>query len=300
MRATSETATLAVARSRLQQWLGPHSLLRRITRRRIHAASLVIILLVLLAAVVAPWAAPRDPFSTNLLNTHDTVSGQHWLGTDEIGRDTFSRLLYGARVSVQVGVLAVGISHGVGILLGLLSGFRGGILDEVIMRFMDALFIIPGLLLALAIASALGPNLTNVMIAIGVAGVAAPSRLVRGQVLSARELDYVLAAQSVGISDTRIALRHILPNVVAPLIVSATLAVGRAILTEASLSFLGVGIQPPAASWGAMLQSGYPFLEINPVESFAPGMAIFMVVLTINLLGDALREAWDPRLRGTR
>ena len=158
----------------------------------------------------------------------------------------------------------------------------------------------PGCCFALAIASALGPNLTNVMIAIGVSGVAPPSRLVRGQVLSARELDYVLAAQSVGISDTRIALRHILPNVVAPLIVSATLAVGRAILTEASLSFLGVGIQPPAASWGAMLQSGYPFLEINAVESFAPGMAIFMVVLTINLLGDALREAWDPRLRGTR
>ncbi len=258
--------------------------MRRVTRRRIHAVSLVVILFIVVAAAAAPIIAPQNPNKTHLLNIHQGPSAEYLLGTDEIGRDILSRLLMGARVSIQVGFVAVGISHGAGIVLGLLAGFRGGILDEVIMRFMDALLVIPALVLALAIASVLGPSLTNVMIAIGITGIAGPARLIRGQVLAVREFDYVLAARSIGASGPRIAFRHMLPNTLAPLIVSATLAIGRAILTEATLSFLGVGIQPPAASWGAMLQAGYGYLEQNLVESFAPGIAIFTIVLSVNLL----------------
>lgn len=284
---------------RLNRWFGHGSVLRRATRRKINAVALVVIIVGLFAAIAAPVLAPMDPYSTNLRNTHQPPSTEHLLGTDEIGRDILSRLLYGARVSIQVGFVAVAISHGIGIVLGLLSGFRGGIVDEVIMRFMDALIVIPPLVLALAIASVLGPSLINVMIAIGIVGIAAPARLIRGQVLAVREFDYVLAARSIGSPGTRIAFLHMLPNTLAPLIVSATLGVATAIITEASLSFLGVGIQPPAASWGAMLQAGYGYLERNLVESFAPGLSIFAVVLSVNLLGDGLREALDPRLRGT-
>ncbi len=270
------------------------------TRRPVHVISLVVIILVVIVALAGGILAPYDPTKTAVRDRHQAPSTEHWLGTDEIGRDILSRLMFGARVSMQVGLLAVAISHGIGITLGLLAGFRGGIIDEVIMRFMDALFVIPALVLALAIASLLGPSLTNVMIAIGVTGLGSPARLVRGQVLAVREFDYVLAARSIGSPGIRIAALHIFPNTLAPLIVSATLAVAQAIITEASLSFLGVGIQPPAASWGAMLQAGYGYLEQNLIESFAPGMAIFIVVLAVNLLGDGLREALDPRLRGTQ
>ena len=195
--------------------------------------------------------------------------------------------------------MAVGLALVIGIPLGLLAGFRGGILDEVIMRFMDAIFMIPTLALALAIAAALGPSLTNVVIAIGVTNIPRYARIVRGQVLSVREHDYVLAARSIGSPGMRVALLTVLPNSIQPVIVQATLSTGFAILAEAGLSFLGVGIQPPTASWGAMLQGGYRYLERNLIESMVPGLAIFMTVLSVNLLGDGLREALDPRLRGT-
>ena len=298
MREASSEIAIPVGRARLERWLGPSSVFGRMTRRRIHAAGLAVLVAMVVVAVAAPTFAPRDPNKTAFRERHQGPSVEHWLGTDEIGRDIASRLMFGARVAFEVGLIAVSISHGIGISLGLLAGFRGGIVDEIIMRFMDALFVIPPLILALAIASMLGPSLTNVMIAIGVTGLGGPARLVRGQVLAVREFDHVLAARSIGASGSRIALRHILPNTLSPLIVSATLAVGFAVLTEASLSFLGVGIQPPTASWGAMLQTGYRYLEQNLVESFAPGMAIFTVVLAVNLLGDGLREALDPRLRG--
>ena len=297
MGATSGEIAILARRPRLVRWLGPESVLRRATRRKIHRASLVILLLAILAAIFAPVIRTHDPFSTNLRNTHQGISAEHLLGTDDTGRDILSRLLYGARVSIQVGFVAVGISHGIGITLGLTAGFRGGLIDEVIMRLMDALIVIPPLVLALAIASVLGPSITNVMIAIGIVGIAGPARLIRGQVLAVREFDYVMAARSVGSPGPRIAFRHILPNTLAPLIVSATLGVATAIITEASLSFLGAGVQPPNASWGAMLQSGYGYLEQNLVESFAPGLAIFGVVLSVNLLGDWLRDVLDPRMK---
>ena len=283
----------------MRRWLARDTLIRRMMRKRIHVASLVVVLFVVVVATAAPWMAPQDPNEIDIPGRHQGPTPHRWLGTDDLGRDILSRLVYGARVSMQVGILAVGFGHGFGIALGLISGLRGGIVDEVVMRTMDALFTIPGTVLALAIATVLGPNVTNVIIAIAVTGIATPSRLVRGQVLAVREYDYVLAARSIGASGIRVAVRHIFPNILAPLIVSATLMVGWAILLESSLSFLGVGVQPPASSWGAMLQGGYIYLEINLIESFAPGLAIFFTILAINLLGDALREAWDPRLRGT-
>ena len=295
----------------LERWFGKYSILRRTTRRRIHAVSLVVTAIIIICSLFAAQLAPYHPNDTHPRQGHKGIfaastetnvgwyASRFWLGTDEIGRDLLSRLIFGARVSLQVGFMAVGLALVVGIPLGLLAGFRGGILDEVIMRFMDAIFMIPTLALALAIAAALGPSLTNVVIAIGVTNIPRYARIVRGQVLSVREHDYVLAARSIGSPGMRVALLTVLPNSIQPVIVQATLSTGFAILAEAGLSFLGVGIQPPTASWGAMLQGGYRYLERNLIESMVPGLAIFVTVLSVNLLGDGLREALDPRLRGT-
>ncbi|MBI4200368.1 MAG: ABC transporter permease [Chloroflexi bacterium] len=279
--------------------MGRHPFVGRLLGNKAYLLSALVVLIAVAAAFTSPFS-PYEPNANDLLHDHEGPSRLHWLGTDYLGRDILSRLMHGARVSLQVGVLAVAASYAIGIALGLLAGIRGGLVDELTMRLMDAVFVIPGLLLALAIAAALGPSIVNVMIAISVTFIAGPARLMRGQVLAVREFEYVLAARSFGASALRIALRHVLPNTLAALIVSGTLDVARAILIEASLSFLGAGIRPPAASWGNMLQQGYTYMELNLIEPFAPGIAIFLIVLAINLLGDALREAWDPRLRGTR
>jgi peptide/nickel transport system permease protein len=266
--------------------------------RRVVIFGFVIILLLLLTAIFAPLIAPYDPYGQNLDSILQHPGAAHWLGTDEIGRDVLSRLIYGTRTSLMVGVVAVGVAALIGVSLGLVSGYFGGWLDTIIMRIIDALMAIPGLVLALVFAAMLGGGLFNIMIAVGVSMVPGYCRLMRGQVLSVKNADFILAAHSLGSNDMRIMLRHILPNCLPPLIVLITLQLGMAILTEAGLSYIGIGIAPPGAAWGSMVNEGYHFLSMNPVLSFAPGLSIMLVVLAFNLVGDGLRDALDPRLRG--
>ena len=258
---------------------------------------LAIVTLAILAAIAAPWLTPYPPERQDIGILLTGPSGVHPLGVDDLGRDVLSRVLFGARVSLAVGVIAVGISLFVGVPLGLVSGYFGGGTDNVIMRVMDGLLAFPALVLALGISAVLGPSLENAMIAIGVVGVPTFARLVRGSALAVRNLEYVLAARAVGAAQPRIVIRHVFPNVLSPVIVQASLAVGVAILTEATLSFLGLGVQPPTPSWGSMVDAGKGYLSVAPWFAFAPGAAIFVTVLGFNFLGDALRDALDPRLR---
>lgn len=259
----------------------------------------VIILLNILAAVFAPFLSPYNPYLQDLANALEQPSIEHWLGTDPLGRDVASRLIYGTQTSLMVGIIAVGVETLIGMALGLVSGYFGGWLDAIIMRVIDAMMAIPMLILALVFAAVLGGGLKNVMLEVGVAMVPSFCRLMRGQVLAANQSDYVLAAHVVGGSDARIMLQHILLNCLPPLIVLFTLDLGRAILIEAGLSFLGIGIAPPGAAWGSMVNDGYTYLMTNPILSFAPGVCIMLVVLAFNMVGDGLRDALDPRLRGT-
>jgi peptide/nickel transport system permease protein len=259
---------------------------------------LIIILALIITAIFAPLLAPYNPNVLDLGQALQNPSHEHLLGTDNFGRDTLSRLIYGARISIMVGAIAVGIAAVVGIILGLIAGYFGGTLFIVIMRFLDAVMAIPMIALALVIASLLGGGLKNVMIAVAIALAPMYARLMCGQVLSIRENDYVTAGRAVGAGNWRIMFRHILPNCFPPLIVQMTMMMGTAILTEASLSFLGIGIEPPTAAWGAMVTDGYRYLLSNPVLSFAPGVAIMLVVFGFNMVGDGLRDALDPRLRG--
>ncbi len=271
-------------------------LLRSILQTRLAGASLAIVLVVVFAAVFAGIIAPYDPNLQDYSAFTKAPSWQHLLGTDDLGRDVLSRIIYGSRVSLEVGIIAVGIALVAGVAIGLVAGYWGGALDDVLMRVMDAVQAFPGLILALAITAALGPGITKVMIAIGVVGTPVFARLTRAQVLSVRERDYVIASRALGAGPLRTILQHVWPNVTAPLIVQATLLVGGAIISEASLSFLGVGVQPPTASWGSMLQTGYQYMQVAPWLSIFPGLAIFLTVLSFNFLGDALRVALDPRL----
>jgi peptide/nickel transport system permease protein len=228
-----------------------------------------------------------------------TPSWSHWLGTDECGRDSLSRLIIGSKNSLMVGVVAVGIAAGVGIITGMLAGYYGGLINVVIMRIVDALMSFPMILLALLIAGLLGSGLSNVMIALGVAMIPVYARLMCGQVLAIRENDYVLAARSMGSNNWRLMFRHVMPNSFPPLIVLVTMQIGAAVLAEAGLSYLGIGITPPDPSWGAMVYNGFKYLLTNPLLSFIPGVAIMLVVFAFNMVGDGLRDALDPRLRGS-
>jgi peptide/nickel transport system permease protein len=266
--------------------------------RRVVVFGSIVILVLIFAAIFAPLLAPYDPYQQNLEVLLQHPSGAHWLGTDEIGRDVLSRLLYGTRTSLMVGVVAVGVAALIGVTLGLISGYFGGWLDVIVMRCIDALMAIPGLVLALVFAAILGGGLKNIMIAVGISLVPTYCRLMRGLVFSVKNADFILASHSLGSKDTRIMLLHILPNCLPPLIVLITLQLGMAILIEAGLSYIGIGISPPGAAWGSMVNEGYKFLQRNPVLSFAPGMSIMLVVLAFNLVGDGLRDALDPRLRG--
>lgn len=260
---------------------------------------LVIILLLVFTAIFAPWLAPYDPYLQDMSKQLLPPSSEHLLGTDFFGRDTLSRVIYGTQTSLMVGIVAVGIAASIGMTLGLISGYFGGITYAVIMRLMDAMMSLPMILLALVIAALLGGGLKNVIIALGIGLVPGYARLMCGQVLSVKENDYVMAARSLGSGNIRIMLGHILVNCFPPLIVMMTMMLGTSILAEAGLSFLGVGIKAPGAAWGSMVADGYRYLRKNPILSFAPGIAIMLVVFAFNMVGDGLRDALDPRLRGT-
>ena len=260
---------------------------------------LIIILALLFTALTADLIAPYDPYDQDLRSSLAQPNSKHWLGTDVLGRDTLSRVIYGTRTSLMVGFIAIGIGATIGMLLGLLAGYYRGWVYVIIMRFMDSLIAFPLIVLALVLAALLGGGLKNVMIAIGVGLTPAYARLMCGVVLSIRETDYVLAGRSMGASNLRIMLGHVLPNSFPPLIVLITMMLGTTILAEAGLSFLGIGIDPPGAAWGAMVSDGYRYLLTNPMLSFAPGIAIILVVFAFNMVGDGLRDALDPRLRGT-
>ncbi len=269
--------------------------LRRLLARRTAVFGLVVVVLMALFAVFAPWIAPFDPLATSFAMVRKAPSGANWFGTDEVGRDLFSRVLWGGRASLAAGVISVTIAVGIGVPLGMLAGYVGGAVDAVVSRITDAMLAIPFLILAIALAAFLGPSLGNAMIAIGITATPIFVRLARGQVLAVRAEDYVEAARAVGNGPARILLRHILPNILPPVIVQATLAIAAAIIAEASLSFLGLGQQPPAPSWGSMLNTAQRFLTQAPWMAVFPGLAIFVTVLAFNLLGDGLRDALDPK-----
>jgi peptide/nickel transport system permease protein len=260
---------------------------------------IVFIILFFFTAIFAPLLAPYDPYDQNLDQVLLPSSVHHILGTDSLGRDTLSRLIYGSRNSLLVGIVAVGIAALSGIFIGLISGYFQGLGNSLIMRIVDALMCFPMILLALVIAALLGGGMKNVIIALGIALLPGYARLMCAQVLSVKQNDYVLAERAAGANNSRVMFSHILPNCFPPLIVLITMQMGGAILAEAGLSFLGIGIQPPASAWGTMVSDGRGFLLTNPVLSIAPGLAIMLVVFSFNMVGDGLRDALDPRLRGT-
>lgn len=261
---------------------------------------LVLILFFGLCALLAPVLAPMDPTEQALSLRLTPPSPGHWLGMDQLGRDVLSRLLYGARISLTVGLVVVLSAGLVGTLIGLIAGYAGGTVDEGLMRLTDVFFAFPPLILAMAIAGALGPNLNNAMIAIAVVTWPVYARLVRGQVLALRQREFVEAARAMGASTPRILYRHLLPNTLAPILVQASFDMGGAILAAAGLSFIGFGARPPTPEWGVMISEGTKFFSTQPWLSFFPGLAILLTVTAFNLIGDGLRDTLDPRLRGTR
>jgi peptide/nickel transport system permease protein len=271
--------------------------LRRLFKRKGAVIGLVVVATFILLALFAPFVAPYDPIATSWTLVRKAPSAQHWFGTDDLGRDVLSRVMYGARASLMAGAISVGIALSIGVPLGLLSGYRGGFIDALISRITDAMLACPFLILAIALAAFLGPSLSDAMIAIGISATPIFIRLTRGQVMVVKVEDYVEAARAIGNPRWRIALFHILPNIMPPLLVQATLSIAAAIIAEAALSFLGLGQQPPAPSWGSMLNAAQRFLTNAPWMAVWPGLAIFLVVLSLNLVGDGLRDALDPRAR---
>lgn len=256
------------------------------------------ILLFIIAAVFAPWLVPYDPDKIDMNNALLQPSTTHWLGTDALGRDTFSRTIYGTQTSLLIGVFVVLLGSVVGMALGLIAGYFGGWTYNIVMRIIDTLMAFPMLILALLVASLLGSGIRNVIMALAFAMIPAYARLMCGQVISVKENDYILAGRSMGAGDIRIMLRHLVPNCFPPLIVMMTMMLGTTILAEAGLSFIGIGVQPPVATWGNMVNDGRQYLVSNPMLSFAPGLAIMLVVYAFNMVGDGLRDALDPQLRG--
>lgn len=276
---------------------------RRFVKVMLSRVVVIISLLVLIGlfvmAMFAPYIAPYDPYEQNIVNSLQPPSSEHWLGTDQLGRDVLSRIIYGSRASLLVGFSAVALAGIGGVVLGMISGYFGGVVDGIIMRIVDALIAIPAIVLALSIGAAMGGGINNVIVALGFAMLPTYARLMRGQVLSVRQMDYVVASELNGCSDFRTMFVHVLPNCIAPIIVLATMNLGVAILAEAGLSFLGLGVNPPQAAWGAMVNEGYQYLARLPLLSFAPGLCIVIVVMAFNIVGDALRDALDPKLRGS-
>ncbi|TDD84172.1 ABC transporter permease [Actinomadura darangshiensis] len=269
--------------------------LRRFRRQRAAVAALAILVLITLAAVLAPWWTLYDPAGGSLSDALSGPSGGHWLGTDDLGRDVFTRMMYGARLSLGAAVIAVGVAMAIGLPLGLIAGYAGGLVDSAIMRVNDALMSFPPLILAISIVGFLGAGLTNAMIAIGVIYAPRFMRVVRGAAMAVREETYVEAARMMGAPAHRIVRRHVLPNILSPLLVEISLSLGFAIIAEASLSFIGLGVQPPSASLGSMLGEAFRHLRDAPVYAIGPGVAIMIIVLSLNVLGDGLRDSLGRR-----
>ncbi|MCX7911647.1 MAG: ABC transporter permease [Dehalococcoidales bacterium] len=267
--------------------------------RKIVVVGLVLILINIIAAIFAPWLAPYDPNLPDPENAMLPPSWKHPLGTDTIGRDYLSRMIYGARTSITIGLAAVGVAAALGVTLGLVAGYFGGWTGTIIMRVIDALMAFPMIMLILLIAAILGQGMLNIIVSLGVGMMASYARMVYGQVISVKQNEYVTAARVIGASPGRIMFYHVLPNCLAPVIVMMSLALGGAILAEAGLSFLGIGINPPTPAWGAMVNMGYKYLLSDPLLSIVPGFAIMILVFAFNMVGDGLRDALDPRLRGT-
>ncbi len=288
--------SISEAPPRVNEW-------RRFSRvffsRSLVVFGLVIIMIFVLIAIFAPLIAPYPPNAPDLSVFLRQPSADHWLGTDQLGRDTLSRLIYGTRTSLMIAVVVVGIACVAGMFLGLLAGYFSGWVNHVVMRFIDALMSFPMILLAMVIAALLGNGMKNVIIALSVALLPGFARMMCAQVLSIKENDYVTAGRSMGASNWRLMLRHIAPNCFSPLIVMVTMLLGSTILAEAGLSFLNIGITPPTATWGGMINDGRSYLLTLPILSFAPGLALMLVVFAFNMVGDGLRDAIDPRLRGT-
>lgn len=271
--------------------------LRAFLRHKLGVLGAVILLLFVLSAIAAPLVTRYDPYEMDLDNTFlSPGEGGHLLGTDNFGRDTFSRLIYGSRISLFIGIVVVSISGFIGTLLGLLSGYYRKWVDLVVMRLVEVLYSFPFLILVIAVMAIIGPSIFNVMLVLGLVNWPSYARIVRAQVLSLREMEYVQAAESMGLGDWQIMIRHILPNSLAPIIIQATLGIPQAILAAASLGFLGFGVQPPTPEWGTMMSEGKAFIMLQPDMIFWPGLCIFLVVLNFNFVGDALRDALDPRL----
>jgi ABC-type dipeptide/oligopeptide/nickel transport system permease subunit len=274
------------------------SVLRSLFAYWVSCVGFVIILMLVIMAVFAPMIAPQDPNQQDLYHVLEGPSRKHFLGTDDVGRDLLSRVIYGARVSLLVGLISTAFSAIIGVLAGLIAGYKGGFTDMIIMRITDTFMCIPGLILLLVMAAALGPGIHNIIIAITLLGWTGFARIVRGQVLIVRELPFIEAAHAAGASGFRIMFRHLLPNAMAPVIIAVSMTIGGSIMLESAAAFLGLGVQPPTPSWGEALRIGYSYLEIVPLFSIAPGLMITLAVLAFNFLGDGLRDALDPRLRG--
>lgn len=287
-------AAAGVPETRHSPWA---TIYKRLRENPLSMLGAAIVLVFVLVALLAPWIATHDPAAQSLREKLQPPSSKHWFGTDELGRDIFSRVVYGARVSLQVGLAAVLIALVVGSLLGLLAGFYGGWIDSAVVVLIDILLAFPGVLLAIAIIAILGPGLENAAIAIGIYSVPQYARVMRGSVISVRNSLYVEASRAIGATDGRIMFRHILPNVLAPLIVLSTLRMASAILSASTLSFLGLGAQPPTPEWGAMLSRGRTYIVLAPYVMIFPGACLLLVILGFNLFGDALRDALDPRMR---
>jgi len=273
---------------------------RHFKKNRLGVGGLVIIVIVFIIAIFAPFLSLDDPGKTDVSLKLKSPSFEHYLGTDQLGRDVFSRMLYGSQISLSVGFVAVGISILIGILVGAMAGYKGGWVDSLLMRFVDIMLSFPSFFLILTVVAILRPNIYNVMIVIGITSWEGTARFVRAEFLSLRERDYVQAARALGVKDRRIIFRHILPNALAPVFVTASLGVASAILIEAGLSFLGFGVQPPAPSWGNILTEGRTYIFDAWWLTVFPGLAILITVLSFNLFGEGLRDALDPRLRGRR
>lgn len=284
--------TLKVRKSTNPVW----DRIRQVTHNRMAMTGVILLVLLALMAILADYIAPYNPYKMDLANNLQSPSGQHLLGTDKLGRDVLSRVIYGARISLVVGFIVQGIALLIGVTLGAISGYFGGVLDMVIQRLVDVIMAFPFLILSIAIVSLIGPSLTNMMLVLGGVAWVDYARMVRGMVLSLKAQDYIVAAQVVGAKNGRIIFNHVLPGTLGVIIVQATFGIASAILSASGLSFLGMGAQPPTAEWGALLSDAKPYLRQFPMMSIAPGVAIMLTVLAINFVGDALRDAFDPRV----
>lgn len=280
------------------KWDRPKKFFKGLFARKIVIVAFIVVLLFIITAIFAPFIAPYDPNVADFAAFLAQPSADHLLGTDSYGRDVLSRIIYGARVSLIIGVLAVTIACAIGTFLGMVAGYFGGIVDDVINRIQEAIRAIPQVILAMALTAVFGSGIRNLAIILGISSMAGYIRMMRGQVLSIKQSDYIMAGKLQGNSNFRLMFRHILPNSISPIIVMMTQQVGATILSEAGLSFLGLGISSPTASWGSMVSEGRMYLMQNPVFALTPGICVAVLVICLNMLGDGVRDALDPRLRG--